>query len=678
MTTGETLEMKLKKAGLTLEDFLKYKKLNQLSLIYHLNQKDEDYEIIKYKYVDGTKTGTSKKLIEIPTTINIYEYQTTEILAKLYSLKKWLEKYLIPANAYISDVTGEGVYFYRYKNLVYNTVYNTADYYDSVNLTPYSYKKDKNSNRLIDSSALVTCSLYEFNNTKFKDFDLFPIRRFITKLVDVSSGKTNTLDASIKEYTPDLHVIDDVFPVSNPLEAMIPIDEFNFEIQNSPSSGTLYEYARNTTNPIYIKDNEIYNYNENLLESYIKSDYLPTILIRSGNIRKPYGNWQQNIVWTIKQVIDPNSGDTYYQMKNVLGEYKNYNGLILDKNGISLVADSSTSNLVYTEKTKWDVPLLEIQNYKVNHTLIGNQKNIFDISSNYVLEILDGEIQFKDIRIDNSSTDYTANEVLQTNVLFSFNYINDVSTLNEQTILPTYTYKTKRYPLYEYKIDSSNNKQLISNTLKEINQNKQNFINSSLFSDVKGSLRTKKRASLIRRYVKDYDLLKYNYGENIDYSVLTDDEIDSSILKILDYKVKSLEEINSDNILELMNKMLSGNEVSVGISDEDTIKGLFDSSVKFINDLNNYKYVEQNKLYVQSKLDKDLNYELTKALNDYDKNIYSYYSEFLKQNSLYHVNKNIDLKVNHIGNYDILVKGYNKYNSVYDKKSNTPVNSIFI
>lgn len=47
----------------------------------------------------------------MPLTRPIYEYRNEEILAKLLSVKNWLEENIIGVGAYISDITGEGVYF---------------------------------------------------------------------------------------------------------------------------------------------------------------------------------------------------------------------------------------------------------------------------------------------------------------------------------------------------------------------------------------------------------------------------------------------------------------------------------------------------------------------------------------------------------------------------------------
>jgi len=64
-------------------------------------------------------TGFTEKqdvFFQLPITKPIYEYRTDEILAKLFSVKQWLEKYILGVNCYISDICGEGIIIERMKN----------------------------------------------------------------------------------------------------------------------------------------------------------------------------------------------------------------------------------------------------------------------------------------------------------------------------------------------------------------------------------------------------------------------------------------------------------------------------------------------------------------------------------------------------------------------------------
>lgn len=98
------------------------KKLNQLSLIYCLTR--ETGEVDEFG---------------VPITENCYSYNLDEVLVKLLALKKWLEENIIGVNARIIDITGEGVYFERYKSTLYST--GSIGYSDTYkeSMTPYSF-----------------------------------------------------------------------------------------------------------------------------------------------------------------------------------------------------------------------------------------------------------------------------------------------------------------------------------------------------------------------------------------------------------------------------------------------------------------------------------------------------------------------------------------------------------
>ncbi|MBQ5473408.1 MAG: hypothetical protein IIT65_01670 [Lachnospiraceae bacterium] len=63
----------------------------------------------------------ASQYFQTPNTIPIYQYRTNEVLAKLYSVKEWLEKYILGVNCYISDICGEGLVIERLKTQAYVT-----------------------------------------------------------------------------------------------------------------------------------------------------------------------------------------------------------------------------------------------------------------------------------------------------------------------------------------------------------------------------------------------------------------------------------------------------------------------------------------------------------------------------------------------------------------------------
>jgi len=106
----------------TQEQRKEMKKLNQLSLIYCITR----------------ETGTTD-IHGVPLTEDCYSYNLNEVLIKLFALKDWLEKNIIGVNAKIIDITGEGVYFERFKSTIYSTTsYGFIDTYREL-MTPYSF-----------------------------------------------------------------------------------------------------------------------------------------------------------------------------------------------------------------------------------------------------------------------------------------------------------------------------------------------------------------------------------------------------------------------------------------------------------------------------------------------------------------------------------------------------------
>jgi len=83
------------------------------------------YKVIR----DGAlEESTYFDIYDIPTTEPIFTYSTEVVLAKLNSVKDWLEKHIIGVNAYIQEITGEGIYIHRFKNQTYVTEHSIQDF----------------------------------------------------------------------------------------------------------------------------------------------------------------------------------------------------------------------------------------------------------------------------------------------------------------------------------------------------------------------------------------------------------------------------------------------------------------------------------------------------------------------------------------------------------------------
>lgn len=375
---------------------------------------------------------------DIEDVINVYEYRTDEILAKLYSVKHWLETYITGVNCYISDINGEGLVLERLKTVGYVTMHEFKDISNEGKFTPHcSQKTDFN-----DSSAIITCSLNEFNCVTFADYSDYPIERFIknTKTVSVN-GNTETIYDSA------------------PIKALTVADEYQYVLNlDDAESGSLYEFAANdsSTNPIVISGGEIKFWDQRKIVSNIDPEELPVIQINKGNLRIPYNNWSadylenSNVMYSIYQTTNAD-GFSYTIMKNLsTGKY------IRCKRNVTLSPSGTNLKFYYSADNAWQMPLFFISGYRVSNqykqdlidSAITGDDSIpaaSDFFTNetqeYILEIIEGDIKFR-----NHSNDITK-QCKSADVFFTETFREEET--DEQVIGVNYTYESDRVPVYK-------------------------------------------------------------------------------------------------------------------------------------------------------------------------------------------------------------------------------------
>ena len=510
---GESLNTKLKKIGVTYGEFERYKKINRLSMIYHLNEIDDEtgeyldmytrrldnpakdnpttapesglykasYKDTHYQILDSSNFTQKHTYFQLPITKTIYEYRTDEILAKLFSVKQWLEKYILGVNCFISDICGEGIIVERLKNQAYVTQHHLQDITTISKVTPKIIKYNPNIYISIDSSnneihtdtilntshldssiddecindilfrnstAILRCSLNEFDSLTIGDYDDFEIEDFI---IDTS--------------TPNDKV--GTVYISAPLETLVTVNEYQFQLTNkNVSSGTLAEFTDTSyiNNPILIQDNEILFYDDTKNFTKIDNKELPIIEITQGNLRYCHGDWKSNIAYSINVVSDQKSGKEYYALyETEIDEpvYKDFQKVILypqeseserpydkyklywaqrtDKKMSSKQYNGLNSEFIYTSQNKWNVPQIIIRNYKC-----GNNDEL--LPGDYILEIIEGRILFR-----NKQSDLNINNGKAYGCELEF---GEELESSEQPINVNYTYMSDRVPIYT--IDSLN------------------------------------------------------------------------------------------------------------------------------------------------------------------------------------------------------------------------------
>ncbi len=459
--TGEYLKSKLAQYGVSIEDFQRYNKINKLSMIYHLNE-----EIDTYEYIDQTWTifedGKYKpefkytKLSEVPLTRPIYEYRNEEILAKLLSVKNWLEENIIGVGAYISDITGEGVYFGWQKTQAYHTQHDLYDFSNNQYYTP-NYKEVQ---KFTNSSTTISCTLNELNNAlTFDNYEHTPIEVFTR--FDVS--------LNLEDSTGIKSDIDNII-ISNSIESPVLGDEYEFEVSVTPQTGTLYEWCKNSATQIYVNDGEINLLFDGYYEANIDADKLPIITLENANIHKCYGKWQENIKWGIREVIDQETGNTNYKLVN-FKLYDKINYEIYNNQYLILYPTSNDAYIKYTQHNKWDIPLFIIKGYKfLNYIPNAEYINEFDLTDGeYILEIIKGDVLFK--------------QEGNVSAQLSFSLDNE-NKLSEQEINVHYKYQSPKMP-FTY-IDYVNIQNTIDNSIFDYRadiDNTAKYNNASIYWD---------------------------------------------------------------------------------------------------------------------------------------------------------------------------------------------------
>ena len=398
----------------TPEERKNLKKLNQLSLIYCITR--ETGEIDEF----------GNPLVE-----ECYEYNINEVLTKLRSLKEWLEKNIIGVNARITDVTGEGVYFERFRSFIYATqnIGNNAIYAQS--LTPITTEK---TSELIRGEASIGLTLLELNQTASQDFNGLRFSDLLQYYWDPSNGQFSSEDASALWWDPS--TISVGAPFRYPLSDLLDI-QWKASVEKSQSGVLGPEFV---TNPIWVYDNEIRYYN--ILDSssvFFDSSTGLKITLEEGWLRDPSNDiWADSIAYSFYQ--DPSDYSKWIVESSMGSIWKTW--------GYVSLSPASSSRLQYAFDQNYKVPLLSMKNF-VFTDISGNIIS-FGQDKDYYLDIVDGNISQKAFVLEPSSLFNDPSIYRQEDYYINFNY--DTS-LAEQKITLNVVYSSPRGPIYVY--DSS-------------------------------------------------------------------------------------------------------------------------------------------------------------------------------------------------------------------------------
>lgn len=402
------------------------KKLNELSLVYCITR--ETGEIDEW----------GNPLVE-----ECYEYNISEILTKLKALKDWLEKNIIGVNARITDVTGEGVYFERFRNFIYATqnVGNTAIY--SQSLTPETLEE---ASELSRGEASIGLTLRELTQTEVVDYSNLRIGDLLQYYWDPSNGAFSIEDASALWWDPSTVLVG--APFRYPFYDLFDI-QWKASVEKSEAGVLGPEFV---TNSLFVYDNDLKFYD--VLDSssvFFDSSTGLNIYLQEAYLRDASNdNWLDSISYSIYS--DPCDNSKYIVESSM--------GYIWKTWGYVSLTPDTNSFLQYAFDDNYKAPLLTMKNFKFTDV----SGNVIDFENDkaYYLDIEDGNIGMRSYINEPSALFNDPSIYRKEEYFINFNY--DTS-LAEQKITLNVVYTSPKSPLYLYdpsayyaaKVDPSNN-----------------------------------------------------------------------------------------------------------------------------------------------------------------------------------------------------------------------------
>lgn len=448
--------------GIDFEKYINYTKLNKLTMIYHLNEVSDDEQYIEYKQhfiIDGKDVYQTQYMYDfLPNVVPIYELRNDEILAKLFGVKEWLEAHVIGVGAYISDISGEGIYVGGIKTQTYPTLHHLSDYHKEeyvtpviTNIEPFEVNIDNNSGIY---GSLVNCTLTEYTGLTFEDYQNVTFESFerIEIPVEIGNGENKEI-IQLK--------------IGNPFETPVLFDEIEYSIDVKNGSGTVHEFKSNelsdNNTELYVSDGEItlltnkFSTNKDILPEFesvnntsitssFKYNYAPTIFIETGTIRDIDSNdWLDNVLYSINEQLSE-SGEVYKVVNIHTQETVGVSSkTIILKPHVVQGINRTYGSFKYTMDNKFDTPMIIISNYDM---IIGDV--IVTLSDSVIIDIITGRIEFYKQQADNDLK-------LKTEIFFSDDNRYDENDLlkfvenpREQVVKIQYEYTKDRIHLIEY------------------------------------------------------------------------------------------------------------------------------------------------------------------------------------------------------------------------------------
>ena len=443
-----------------LEERISLKKLNWLSMIYRINK-----ELVE----------EAEDQWGFPSTLDVYDYNDEEIIIKLYSLKRWLEKYIIGLNCKIIDVSGEGIYFERYKLDSFGTYQEIYDWNNSKNLIPTVVTVDDELGEpetyyLHDSSTQIKVDVGLYTAGTFEDYKNYTLKEFCDGYFDDNDIYHHNLETAPEDGSSCIFT-GKTFACLNDFE--------EYELKaTSYGENFLFgqDYLSEDSAWLRIQENKIFFNPYDLLEKEQTSIFtlLPFIQLEKANIRKKNANWNNAIKYRINPKTEEDTYESYiikdletgksvmtpdyitlvpptYEQETLDSSIviTSFSGTEVELNPtyipsfehepgceeslVAMTQNIKTYGLRYSALNRMHMPLFSIIGYEID----GNP-DFMDVENEYYLEILDGKMLFDDVANDRK-------------IFLNFNY--DENT-GEQEVKICIIYTSDNFRIESYQDDT--------------------------------------------------------------------------------------------------------------------------------------------------------------------------------------------------------------------------------
>lgn len=516
-------------SNLSVEERIHLKKMNWISMVYRLNEEIDKAE---------DKFG-------FPTVITKVKNFNTDKLAKLQSLKKWLEQYAIGVNCHITDISGEGLVFERYALNKFGTYQRVLD-----------YKNEKSVSAVIENTAVVikdnkadinvdvytsdqNTTIEEIGNYRFLDycngyFDENKVYHDKTETIEDSSlyiyfstcfslhDSINTFEIRTKgthdsfrfgknlisSFSPDL-ILDENGIMFDPIQC---VNHFkNTSFTTLPiiqiEEGEIKRYIRKKENigeiafdasiTSYLNSDGVKEYNLNVNKTGHKLSQIPTL------IPPTYANsYSESTIYPSHQRMNL-SGELFGDKQTSIRRDK-FTPVTDTRSSVKYETNRETCGLRFTTDNVYGIPRWMIIGYEEKHLMLDSPDSRFvfpAIEAKDGLDSVDGYEYMMDITkgrmIFNDSSDNTI-------IILNFDY--DGSTNDRKIYVQTFK-ESQITSMHKYKISSD------EYTNRFLPSNRYDYFTEGYNTEVEDYVDYENRKSIEVKYAGEYDVDALLYDE---------------------------------------------------------------------------------------------------------------------------------------------------------------------